>query len=42
MSISMCSADSAKLPQYSLAREPMEGEVPEYLVLEVQLPGMVR
>ncbi len=36
------SADSAKLPTYTLAREPVEGEVPEYLVMEVQLPGMVR
>jgi len=38
-SISICSSPE---PKYTLAREPMEGEVPEFIVMEVQLPGIVR
>ena len=36
------SADSAIEPRYTLARDPVEGEVPEHLVLEIKLPGMVK
>ena len=28
-------------PVYSLVRDPVEGDVPQYLVMEVQLPGIV-
>lgn len=36
------SSTSAPEPVYTLARDPVEGEVPEFLVMEVQLPGVVR
>ena len=32
---------SAPEPQYTILREPVEGELPEFLVMEVQLPGIV-
>ena len=32
---------SAPEPQYTILREPVEGELPEFLIMEVQLPGIV-
>ena len=29
-------------PKYTIIREPVEGNVPEFLVFEVQLPKVVR
>ena len=28
-------------PEYTLMREPVTGELPQFLVMEVQLPGIV-
>ena len=28
-------------PVYSLLRDPVEGDLPQFLVMEVQLPGIV-
>lgn len=33
---------SAPEPQYTILREPVKGELPEFLIMEVQLPGIVR
>ena len=30
-----------RTPEYTIVREPLEGEVPEFLVLEIKLPGIV-
>ena len=30
-----------KEPVYTLLRDPVEGDLPQYLVMEVQLPGIV-
>ena len=35
------SSPQAPEPKYTIARELIEGEVPEFLVVEVQLPGIV-
>lgn len=32
---------SSPEPKYTMIREPVEGEIPEYLVMEIQLPGIV-
>ena len=33
---------SARTPEYTIVREPLEGEIPEFLVMEIKLPGIVR
>lgn len=38
--ISLCSAIPE--PKYTIVREPVDGDVPEFIVLETQLPGIVR
>ena len=32
---------SVRTPEYTIIREPLEGEIPEFLVMEVKLPGIV-
>ena len=39
MSLDVCRC--APEPQYTILREPVEGELPEFLIMEVQLPGIV-
>ena len=36
---SVCS--TAPQPQYTLMREPVDGNLPDFMVMEIQLPGMV-
>ena len=30
-----------RTPEYTIIREPLEGEIPEFLVMEIELPGIV-
>ena len=30
-----------RTPEYTIIREPLEGEIPEFLVMEIKLPGIV-
>ena len=32
---------NAKVPEYTIMREPVQGDIPEFLVMEVKLPGIV-
>ena len=38
---SLLSSSDAPEPQYTILREPVEGELPQFLVIEVQLPAVV-